>query len=364
MSSPQSRFAKLIDLASQSSSDQRRQLLREVTDLFFETEAARTERETSLFGDVIRTVAADMQDSVLIELAQRFANAANPPVELMRDLAHHRFQIAEYVLTHCKALTDEDLVNVIEKRSQDHVRAIARRETVSGAVSDAIVNRGDDETVDVLVRNAGAVITRGAMEKVVDRALANDRLHEGVVRRADIPVDLLNEMYFAVETRLREVILERNSKIDQQELDVALSRARTRLRKAVEVDTTEMREARALIARKAASGGLDGSYLVGLHRDGKRHAFAFGLAELTGVEAETVRMIIHRKDIDALAMLCRAAGIERALFATLAMLIDGGDRATAQAEEYSKIYVRVPVEAAQRAMRFYKVRRGAERVAA
>jgi uncharacterized protein (DUF2336 family) len=218
--------------------------------------------------------------------------------------------------------------------------------------------------VDVLVRNAGAIIPRGAMEKVVDRALVNDRLHEGVVRRADIPVDLLNEMYFAVETRLAEAILERNAQIDQQGLDVALSRARSRMRKAVEAETTEMAEARVLITRKAASGGLDGSYLVGLHRDGKRHAFALGLAEFTGVEGETVRMIINRKDIDALAMLCRAAGIERALFATLAMLVDGGNRATAQAEEYSKLYVRVPVEAAQRAMRFYKVRLGAERIAA
>jgi uncharacterized protein (DUF2336 family) len=104
-------------LASQSSSDQRRQLLREVTDLFFETEDARSERETSLFGDVIRTVAADTQDGVLVELAQRFSNATNPPIELMRDLAHHRFQVAEYVLNHCKALTDDDLVNVIQKRS-------------------------------------------------------------------------------------------------------------------------------------------------------------------------------------------------------------------------------------------------------
>ena len=364
MAATNSRFAKLLDLASQTSSEQRRVLLREVTDLFFDTEDQRTERETHLFGDVIRTVAADMQDGVLVELAQRFAQASNPPVDLMRDLAHHRFEVAEHVLTHCKALTDDDLIGVITKRGQDHVRAIARRETVSHTVSNAIVDRGDDDTVDVLVRNAGAKITRGAMEKVIDRALANDRLHEGVVGRADVPVDLLNELYFAVETRLREAILERNAQLDPQELDVALMRARERMRKAVGAETAEMTEARALISRKTAAGGLDGAFLVSLHRDKKHHAFLYGLAEMTGVDVDVVRSIVQRKDLDALAMLCRASNVERPLFVTIAMLIGGGERATAQAEDFGKLYLRVPVEAAQRALRFYKVRRGTDKVAA
>lgn len=359
-----SRFAKLIDLASQPSSEQRRDLLREVTDLFFETEQSRTERETQLFGDVLRAVAVDMQDGVLVELAQRFARANNPPVDLMRDLAHHRFQIAEQVLLNSKALTDDDLIGVINRRGQEHVRAIARRETVSESVSDAIVDRGDDETLDVLVRNAGAQISRPTMEKVVDRAMDNTLLHEGVVGRADMPVDLLNEMYFAVETRLREAILERNAQLDPEDLDLALMRARRRMQKAVQGETQDMAEARALINRRAASGGLDGPFLVALLRDKKHQAFLYGLAEMTGVDVDVARMITSRKDMDALAMLCRASGFERPLYVTLAVLIGGGERATAQAEEYGRLYLRVPVEAAQRAMRFYKVRRTAESAAA
>lgn len=360
MSASTSRFAKLIDLASETSSDKRRDLLREVTELFFETEAARSERESQLFDDVLRTVAADMQDGVLVELAQRFARTANPPVALMRDLAHHRFPVAELVLRNCKSLTDDDLIGVIKKQGQEHVRAIAQRETVSHTVSDAIVDGGDDHTVDVLLRNAGAQLARGTMEKVVDRAKENARLHEGVVGRSDLPVDLLNEMYFVVETRLRGIILERNAQLDPEELDVALMKARTRMQKAVEAETAEMAEARAMIARKAAMGRLDGSFVVSLHRDKRHSAFLFGLAEMTGVDVDVARMIVSRRDMDALAMLCRAANIERALFVTLAVLICGGDRATSQAEEFGKLYAKVPIEAAQRAMRFYKVRRSAD----
>jgi uncharacterized protein (DUF2336 family) len=90
----QSRFAKLIDLARTPDSDVRRELLREVTDLFFETSGSRNTRESALFDEVLQMVAAEMQDSVLVELSEAFANADDAPVGLMRDLANHSFEIA------------------------------------------------------------------------------------------------------------------------------------------------------------------------------------------------------------------------------------------------------------------------------
>ena len=63
-------------------------------------------------------------------------------------------------------------------------------------------------------------------------------------------------------------------------------------------------------------------------------------------------------------MICRAANVERPLFVTLAVLACGGDGAMDKAEEFGRMYNAVPVEAAQRAVRFFKVRKGAERNAA
>ena len=77
------RFTKLVELARAPSSEHRRDLLREVTDLFFDTADVRTSRETHLFDDVLRTVARDMQQGVLAELAERFADSPDAPVQLM-----------------------------------------------------------------------------------------------------------------------------------------------------------------------------------------------------------------------------------------------------------------------------------------
>ena len=82
-----------------------------------------------------------------------------------------------------RALSDDDLLSVARTRGQDHLRAISQRPIVSEAVSEAIVERGDDATLGVLLANEGAAMSREVQEMVVDRAVENPALHEAVVTR-------------------------------------------------------------------------------------------------------------------------------------------------------------------------------------
>jgi uncharacterized protein (DUF2336 family) len=352
-----SRFGKLIELARTADSAQRRELLREVTDLFFETSGSRNDRESQLFGDVLQLVAAEMQDGVLAEFAERFADADDAPVGLMRDLANHAFEVAAPVLTRSKALDDQALLQIVGNQGQQHLKAVAQRETVSEALSDAIVQHGDDHALDALMRNEGADISRTSMEAAVDRARRNAVLHEAVVTRQDLPLDLLNDMYFVVEASLREQIMQRNASVDPAALDAALAKARERLKRTVGDLSAEAKNAMGFIQSKKAAGELNARMLVSLYREAKQMHFLYGLAEVTGVDAETVSGMLERRDVEALAMLCRAAAVERPLFVTLAVLTCGGEDAMNRAEEFGRMYINVPVEAAQRAVRFFKMRK-------
>jgi len=359
-----SRFAKLVDLARASDSAQRRELLREVTDLFFETSGQRSARENALFDDVLQLVAAEMQEGVLAELSELFADAADPPIGLMRDLANHSFEVARPVLQRSRALDDQTLVQIVNYQSQNHIKAVAERSDVSEVVSDAIVRFGDDTALNALILNDGAKLSRDSMETAVDRARRNVVLHDAVVMRRDLPLDLLNEMYFVVETRLRDQILHRNATVDPKTLDTALSKARDRIRQNVGDMSTDAKNALTFIQTKKNSGELNARLLVSLYREAKQLHFLYGLAEITGVDNDTVADLLKRQDVDGLAMICRAANIERPLFVTLAVLACGGDGAMEKAEEFGRMYNAVPIEAAQRAVRFFKVRKGAERNAA
>jgi uncharacterized protein (DUF2336 family) len=354
-----SRFGKLVELARTSDSGQRRELLREVTDLFFETSDTRSDRESHLFGDVLQLVAAEMQDDVLAELAERFADADDAPVSLMRDLANHAFEVAAPILQRSPVLDDQTLLHIIGHHSQHHIKAVAQRDNVSETLSDAIIRHGDDLALDALMRNDGATVSRTSMEVVVDRARRNSFLHESVVTRRDLPLDLLNEMYFVVATSLRDQIMKRNASVDPTALDAALSKARERLTRAAGDMSAEAKNAMSFIMTKKSSGELNARLLVSLYREAKQMHFLYGLAEVTNVDHETVSGMLERQDVEALAMLCRAAQIERPLFVTLAVLTCGGENAMDRAEEFGRMYNNVPVEAAQRAVRFFKVRKAA-----
>ena len=182
----------LIDLAKEPSSEKRRVLLREVTDLFF-ANPDRRGGELTLFDDVLTQLAGEMEEAVRVELAVRLAPTPSPPFKLVRTLAaDEAIAVAQPILEGSPALTDEDLVAVAMKRGQAHLKAISRRPIISVAVSDVIVERGDDETLGVLLHNDGAQLSRQAHEAAVDRAGANPDLQEAVVNRRDLPVDLRN----------------------------------------------------------------------------------------------------------------------------------------------------------------------------
>lgn len=365
MSATGSRLQDLIDLAREPSSEKRRSLLREVTDLFFGSEV-QNPVESDLYGHVLTQLAADMEEAVRAELAVRFSTAASTPRGLARAFALDTAVVAAPILRASASLADEDLLEVVRTKGQEHLRAVSERSIVPEAVSDEIVRRGDDETVNVLVRNEGARLSRAAAEAVVDRAQANPDLHEAVVNRADLPADLLNEMYFVVETQLRQKILQQNGALDPAALEAAISAGRGRVAAADGALPADYEKALAYVRELRAAGALKPEVLARLLRSGGRTEFLIALADMAGIDFSTARRIVDRGDLDALAVVCKAADLDRALFLTYAVVLLGRDGdAMGKARVFGRMYADLPRDVALRTLRFWKVRRnGSDQAAA
>lgn len=355
----------LLDLAREPSSDRRRELLREVTDLFFVAADPGQPAELALFDDVLTQLSGEMEEAVRAELADRMADADAPPRALIRRLAADVISVSEPVLTRSPALTDADLVAVAQSSGQDHLRAISRRAEVSETVSDAIVQRGDDQTLGLLLSNQRARFSRAGHEAAVDRAAVNPSLHQAVVDRQSLPVDLLNEMYFVVEARLRDRILEKNAELDPAELDAALAVGRKRVAARDGALPPDYAVAEAAIAALKAKGGIGPTTLAALLRNGERTKFLVALSEMAEIDFHTARRILERRDLDALAIVCKAADFDRPLFLTFAVLVLGReDNAMGRAREYGELYASLPRDAACRTIRFWRMRRQTGDVAA
>ena len=358
------KLAELIALAQEPSSSKRRELLREVTDLFFGGAEQHSVRELQLFDGVMDKLAADMAAEVRAELAHRLADVNQPPTKLLRSLAEDTIQVAEPVLLRSNALSEQDLLRVVATKGQDHLRAVSRRENLTENVSDVIVERGDDTTLNVLLRNTTASLSRKSVETVIDRATVNPDLHHAVIERRDLPVDLLNEMYFVVEARLREAILARNAELDPADVQAALDNSRKRMAARDGALPPDYAEAEDHVRGLLARGPITPQMLVSFLRFGERTRFLVALAELTDIDFHTARRIMERREMDALAIICKAAGFERTLFLTFAVLILETNGNMAKAQEYGNLYNSLTKETAQRTMRFWRMRRDSGDVAA
>jgi uncharacterized protein (DUF2336 family) len=360
----QNKLAQLIALAGEPSSEKRRELLREVTDLFFANAEGSNPRELELFDGVMQSLAREMELEVRAELSERISETEFAPKGLVRSLAEDEIAVAEPVLTKSPVLSDQDLLKVVSTRGQDYLRAVSRRDGLSEVVSDVIVERGDDHTLGVLLRNETANLSRKSVELVVDRASNNPDLHSAVVDRHNLPVDLLNEMYFVVEARLRERILAKNAALNPVDVQAALDASRKRIATrdgALPADLNEAeRHVRALIARNE----IKPSTLVSFLRYGERTRFLVALAELTDIDFNTARLIVERRQMDALAVICKAAKFDRTLFLTFTVLILDNGEGMGKAQEYGALYNDLTIETAQRTLRFWRLRRDTGDVAA
>jgi uncharacterized protein (DUF2336 family) len=352
-----SRFSRLADLAKETSSDGRREILRQVTDAM-ERQSFQG-GDVAVFDEILSTLAADYSTQVRANLARLVAssNAAFARSAQMFAL-DEKIEVAAPVLTHSRALSEETLLKVVEQRGHDHMMVVSTRPDIGHRISHALVERGNDAVVSSLLANEKAQISPVTFDAVAKRAEVSAALQAPMVRRKDVPLYLLSEMYQKVQNELRKEILEKFNHIPPEEVESAFRRSRDRLQAHLGGLPADMTAAKMRIAALSKQGGLNPLVLISLLREGAgaRTAFMLAFANLVDVEFDLVQRTVEHHDIDTVALLCRGANFQRALFVALALALDGQDRGLAAADEFTTMYESVPVTAAQRALRFWKVR--------
>ncbi len=349
----------LADLAKETTSEGRRELLRKVTEAF-DPATPMAGDEITQFDDILATVACDYSKQVRSQIARLVASSLSPFSRSAQRFAMDDIEVARPVLEHSEVLTDDTLLKVVGEKSQDHMMAVTRRRRISEAVSQALVERGDDAVVTSLLTNEKAEIGSQAYGMVAKRAETSPTLQGPLVRRAGVPIELLNDLYMKVEADLRREIIGKFESVPPAELEAAFQRSRVRVSNLYkQPDDFELAKRRIdELQRKSA---LIPPVLVSLMREGfsARTAFKLAFARLTDVEFDVIERAVEGQDMDTVALLCRGSQFDRALYVSLAVGLDRSDRAMDGAQEFGKLYESVPVQAAQRAIRFWKVRAAA-----
>jgi uncharacterized protein (DUF2336 family) len=353
-----SRFSRLVELAKESSSDKRRELLREVTDVFLGAAPECSETEKSYFGDIIGKVSTGMDVAVRKQLAIRLADNPDAPHALMQQLACDENEIAQEVLSRSPVLRETDLISIAETRNQDKMGAIARRRLVPEAVSEAIVEHGDDKVVGELVSNAGARVSRETFSRVVERSETSPLLQAPLVNRNDLPVDMLNDMFTFVKADLRTKVQAKIAATPPDVLEQALKDAQREVMADIKQMRDADRKAMVYVGEMVQQRKLNEALLVQLTRTSRPTELIHAFARLAEVDVKTVRRLFTARNVEGVAIICRAMRFERGTFSTIALsLLGNSGNATQNVHEVLELYEQVTTEAAQRVMRFWRIRR-------
>ncbi len=356
MNQAMDRLKDLAALATETSSEKRRELLEGITETFFAAADEFSPRENDLFGQIIGQVAKDLEEQVRSRLSERLSDVSTAPKSLVLQLANDVISVAAPQLLRSKVLKDVDLIEIINKSSGEHQRVIARRETVSESVADALVMKGDDNVLQSLAENLGADLSRGAKEILVQRSENVEALHRPLVDRADLDGDLKHEMYWWVSSALRTHIVNETGADEamveemlREPTSVMAERAR---------ETANMSKAEKVIQRTAQLGQLNQDYMVQLLRQGNNEQFLYAFSYLTDVDINTAKRILSDTGYEAVAIACRASSFDLSTFSAIVLLRGGNGKQKGGSEVAALLdtYMQLPEATAKRAIRFWRLR--------
>lgn len=195
---------ELISPAESASAKHRVKIVDRVTDLFAAGSRSYSSDQIALFDDVLQRLAADIEIKARAKLAERLASMPAAPPKLVRSLAFDdAIEVAAPVLTHSEQLSDDDLVENATTKSQDHLYAIAQRLKLSEAVTDVLVDRGNQRVVHRVVKNKGARFSLAGYGKLTTRARYDRKLTLALGERSDIPRQYFLKLLEAASSRVR-----------------------------------------------------------------------------------------------------------------------------------------------------------------
>lgn len=352
------RAQKLLQLAEEPSSEKRRELLREITDIFLGDPENHSDVVRQHFGHLLGDLSKKADVEARAELASRVAAVDTAPESLVRQLAQDEIAVASPVLEHSTVLADADLVEIVRSRGGEYQTSVARRPVVAESVSSALVDVGHVDAVQALLQNAGARINRLAMEKAIDRSRNETKLQGPLVDRHDMPVDLLQDMFWFSSGDIRKKIVSISSAADPAALAGPGPAASKSALPMKDKEKIEHRRAKTYIQNMKAAGQFGRPLLIDLFRRKAFLELIIGFALLVNVSEATSLQILSDENGESLVLACRASGFDLSTFLLFASFgtLKNSPRPAAVLAEMKEMFQTVTVEVAKRVMRFWRIR--------
>src|SRR3954467_414439 len=283
--------------------------LRRVTDLFLNGAVDYSDEQIGLFDDVLQCLMHHIETSAKALLASRLAPVDSAPPMTIRALAFDDvIEVAGPVLTQSSRLDDETLIENARSKSQAHLMAISTRKVLSGAVTDVLVLRGNDDVIQNTVNNPGAEFTERGFTRLVNRAEGDDNLATCVGFRPTIPRHLYLKLLAKASDAVRQR-LEAANPTRAADVPTVVKEATRRTRSAKSALTEQTAIAHALVKSLFEDGRLDEFQVANFAGAGKFDETNASIAALANVPVFIAENMMIETRAEGVMILAKAAGM-------------------------------------------------------
>ncbi|MEO6783605.1 MAG: DUF2336 domain-containing protein [Bradyrhizobium sp.] len=331
--------------------------LRRVTDLFINGAVDFSDEQIELFDDVFQCLMHHIETSAKALLANRLAPISSAPPATIRTLAFDDvIEIAGPVLSRSERLDDEALIETARSKGQAHLLAISTRRVLSGAVTDVLVLRGNDDVVQSTVNNPGAEFSEHSFTRLVERAEGDDDLATCVGLRPTVPRHLYLKLIAKASATVRARLEAANP---QQAGDVPNAvRAATQLARAAPNRETAI--AHALVKSLYDDGRLDEHQVEAFAAAGKFDEANAAIAALANVSVSIAENMMVETRAEGVMILAKVSGMSWTTVKAIINMRDnlsGLDRSDLAA--CKETYERLRPSTAQQVLRFHRMQQAA-----
>jgi uncharacterized protein (DUF2336 family) len=332
-------------------------ILTRITDLFLNGAELYSEEQVGVFDDVMARLVNAIETQARAKLAHRLAPIANAPSNVIHMLAFDDdIEVARPVLTQSERLDDRDLLVSAGTKSQEHLYAIAQRRSLSEAVTDVLVERGDREVVHSVVRNIGARFSDAGFRMLVKRSTDDDALATEVGLRSDIPrphfLLLLEKASTEVRARLSAENPQAGSAIEGVVAEV-VGGIRTEARNA----SPDFAAAQAAVERQNRIRRIGEAEIYQYARDRKFEETAIALSIMCDTPIDVVERALLDPGAEIILILAKVAGLSSSTTKAV-LLLRAADRGLSakDLDQALSSFNRLQPDTARRVLSFFRTR--------
>jgi uncharacterized protein (DUF2336 family) len=334
--------------------------LRRVTDLFISGVVEFSDDQIALFDDVFQCLMHHIETSAKALLSNRLAPVDRAPPLTIRALAFDDLiEVAAPVLSQSERLDDQTLIETARNKSQAHLMAISTRRALSGAVTDVLVQRGNDEVVQSVVSNPGAEFSERGFTRLVNRAEGNDGIATCIGLRPNIPRHVYLKLLAKASATVREKLEAANQPI-ALEVSSAVREATRLARSAPSAMSQETAIAHALVKSLYEDGRLDEYQVAAFAEAGKFDEANAAIAALANVSVTIAENMMVETRAEGVMILAKISGMS---WSTVRSIIKMRDKLSGKElsdlENCKATYERLRPSTAQQVLRFHRMQQAA-----